>query len=106
MATFAKVNDWILNLHNDATIDINADTLQFKLTNTVPGSESSPPLADGNGIAANATDISYTNYEDDLAVDRVELVDVQPADVFLRDRLSDDRVSLCHAPSAGHLSFG
>ena len=87
MATFAKVNDWILNLHNDATIDINADVLQFKLTNTAPGSESPTPLTDGNGIAANATDISYTNYTDDMGTDRVleGVTSAQAAGVYTLD---------------------
>jgi hypothetical protein len=70
MATFTKINDWILNLSN-ADIDINADTLQFKLTNTAFASETPNPTTDTNGIAANATDISYTNYTDDMTVDRV-----------------------------------
>lgn len=71
MATFNKVNDWIVNLHNANALDIDADTLQFKLTNTAFASETPNPLTDTNGIAANATDIVYTNYTDDMTVDRV-----------------------------------
>jgi len=71
MATFSKVNDWILNLHNAPDVDVNSDVLQFKLTNTAYASETPNPLTDTNGIAANATDISYTNYTDDMGTDRV-----------------------------------
>lgn len=69
MATFTKVNDFVLNLCE--AIDIDGDTLQLALSNTAPGSESSNPTADGNGILGNVTQIAYTNFTDDLATDRV-----------------------------------
>lgn len=68
MATFAKANDFVLNLHE--VIDIDGDTLLLALSNTAPASETSNPLSDGNGVVANVTQISYTNYTDDLATDR------------------------------------
>lgn len=59
MATFTEINDFLENLAEA----ILADTDQFiiALSNTAPGSESSDPTADGNGVLANVTEISYTN---------------------------------------------
>ena len=48
MASFNKVNDFVVNaVHN---MDLASDQLAVALTNTAPGSESSNPTADGNGI--------------------------------------------------------
>ena len=59
MASFNKVNDAVLNMvHN---MDLESDQIVVALSNTAPGSESSDPSADGNGILANLTQISYTN---------------------------------------------
>jgi hypothetical protein len=59
MATFNKVNDFVLNaVHN---MDLESDQIVVALSNTAPGSESSNPTADGNGVLANVTQISYTN---------------------------------------------
>ena len=59
MATFNKVNDFVLNaVHN---MDLESDQIVVALSNTAPGSESSNPTADGNGVLANVTEISYTN---------------------------------------------
>lgn len=69
MATFTKVNDFVLNLCE--AIDIDGDTLQLAFSNTAPGSESSNPTADTNGILGNVTQIAYTNWTDDLSTDRV-----------------------------------
>lgn len=69
MATFTKVNDFVLNLCE--AIDIDGDTLQLAFSNTAPASESSNPTADGNGILGNVTQVAYTNWTDDLTVDRV-----------------------------------
>lgn len=69
MATFTKVNDFVLNLCE--AIDIDGDTLQLAFSNTAPASESSNPTADSNGVLANVTQISYTNWTDDLTADRV-----------------------------------
>lgn len=68
MATFIKINDWLVNLANAA--DMNADTFRLALSNTAPAAEVSNPTADGNGVLANVTQIAYTNYSDDLTVDR------------------------------------
>lgn len=68
-ATYTKANDWIVNALN-GTVDVNADTFKIALSNTAPGSEASNPLSDGNGVLANVTQVSYTNYTDDLTVDR------------------------------------
>ncbi len=59
MATFNKVNDFVVNaVHN---MDLESDQVVVALSNTAPGSESSDPSADGNGVLANVTQISYTN---------------------------------------------
>ena len=59
MASFNKVNDFVVNaVHN---MDLESDQLAVALTNTAPGSESSNPTADGNGIVGNLTQISYSN---------------------------------------------
>ena len=59
MATFNKVNDFVVNaVHN---MDLESDQIVVALSNTAPGSESSNPTADGNGVLANVTQISYTN---------------------------------------------
>ena len=67
-ATFTKINDWINNAIENA--DLDADTFRIALSNTAPSAESSNPTADGNGVLANVTQIAYTNYSDDLTVDR------------------------------------
>ncbi len=59
MASFNKVNDFVVNaVHN---MDLASDQIKVALTNTAPGSESSNPTADGNGIVGNLTEISYSN---------------------------------------------
>lgn len=59
MATFNKVNDFVVNaVHN---MDLESDQIKIALTNTAPASESSDPTTDGNGIVGNLTEISYTN---------------------------------------------
>ena len=59
MASFNKVNDFVVNaVHN---MDLESDQVVVALSNTAPGSESSDPSADGNGILGNVTEISYTN---------------------------------------------
>ena len=68
MATFNKVNDFVLNLAE--VISLSNDTLKLAFSNTAPGSESSNPASDGNGIVGNITEIAYTNWLDDLATDR------------------------------------
>lgn len=59
MATFNKVNDFVLNaVHN---MDLESDQVVVALSNTAPGSEATNPTTDGNGVLANVTEISYTN---------------------------------------------
>jgi hypothetical protein len=60
MATFGKINDFVEHtaekVHNLAS-----DQFVLALSNTAPGSETSNPQSDGNGILANVTQIAYTN---------------------------------------------
>jgi len=59
MATFNKVNDFVVNaVHN---MDLESDQIVVALSNTAPASESTNPTTDGNGILGNVTEISYTN---------------------------------------------
>jgi len=72
MATFNHINDFVEDLAVGVH-DFSANTnyqLKIALSNTAPASESSNPVSDGNGILANVTQISYTNYTDDAATDR------------------------------------
>lgn len=59
MASFVKINDFVANAVEN--MDLESDQLAVALSNTAPGSESSNPTADGNGILGNVTQISYTN---------------------------------------------
>jgi hypothetical protein len=59
MATFNKVNDFVVNaVHN---MDLESDQVVVALSNTAPASESTNPATDGNGILSNVTQASYTN---------------------------------------------
>ena len=58
MASFTKVNDFVVNLAN--AMDMNADTFKVALSNTDPTS-GTIVVTDGNGVLANCTEISYTN---------------------------------------------
>jgi hypothetical protein len=59
MASFNKVNDFVLNaVHN---MDLESDQVVVALSNTAPGSEATNPTTDGNGVLANVTQIAYTN---------------------------------------------
>jgi len=58
MATFNKVNDFVVNaVHN---MDLASDQVVVALSNTALASESSNPSSDGNGILANVTQVTYT----------------------------------------------
>ena len=71
MATYAKINDFIQNLGTNSFATFNASaTLEIALSNTAPGSETSDPRANTNGVLANVTQIAYTNYTDSLTTDR------------------------------------
>ena len=58
MASFTKVNDFVVNLAN--AMDLDSDTLKVALCNTDPASGTSV-VSDGNGVLANVTEITYTN---------------------------------------------
>jgi len=59
MATFNKVNDFVLNaVHN---MDLESDQVVVALSNTAPASETPNPATDGNGVRANVTEVTYTN---------------------------------------------
>lgn len=59
MATYNGLNDWLANMVENA--DGESDVFTVALSNTVPGSETTPPTGDGDGILANVTEVSYTN---------------------------------------------
>lgn len=58
MASFTKVNDFVVNLAN--AMDLDSDTLAVALSNTDPTSGTNV-VSDGNGVLANISEISYTN---------------------------------------------
>lgn len=59
MATFNKVNDFVVNaVHN---MDLESDQIVVALSDTAPGSEAPNPTTDGNGVLANVTEVTYTN---------------------------------------------
>lgn len=59
MATYVKINDWAEN--EGEVADLDGDTFIVALSNTAPGSETTPPTGDGNGVLANVTQVAYTN---------------------------------------------
>jgi hypothetical protein len=59
MATYVKINDWAANMVENA--DAESDQFTVALSNTAPGSETTPPTGDGDGVLANVTEVSYTN---------------------------------------------
>lgn len=57
--TYNKINDWAEN--EGEVADLDNDSFMVALSNTAPGSESTPPTGDGDGVLANVTQIAYTN---------------------------------------------
>lgn len=53
----------------EGAVNLASDTIMFEISNTAPASEASNPLTTGNGILANVTAVSHTNYADDLTTD-------------------------------------
>lgn len=104
MATFTKVNDFVLNLCE--VIDIDGDALKLAFSNTAPGSETSDPTADGNGVLANVTQIAYTNWTDDLTADRVltsgTLTHAQSSGTFTLDYGADIVITASGGAIADH----
>ena len=60
MVAFQYINDSVEDFANGVH-DLDTDSIEVRLTNTAPGSETNNPLNDGNGLAANLTEIAYTN---------------------------------------------
>ena len=72
MATFAKIPDFMEGaMEQEHFLGSGGNVIEIALSNVAPGSESSPTTTSGNGILANVTQISYTNYGDTLGTDRV-----------------------------------
>ena len=57
MASFTECNDFLENLAE--AMLAATDVFTIALSNTAPGSETSDPTADGNGVLANVTEINY-----------------------------------------------
>ena len=70
MPTITVTNDFYEAI-GDGEHDLSADSIRIALSNTAPASESSNPTASGNGVLANVTQVSYTNYSDDMTSDRI-----------------------------------
>ena len=57
MASFTKVNDFVVNLAN--AMDLDSDTLIVALSNTDPTAGTNV-TADGNGVLASISQVAYT----------------------------------------------
>lgn len=61
MVAFTKLNGFVEHLA-EKVHNLGSDTITVALSNTAPGSESTPPTgATGTNVLANITEISYTN---------------------------------------------
>jgi hypothetical protein len=60
MATYNKIADFVEHVA-EGVHNLSSGALTVALSNTAPGSESTPPTGDGAGVLANVTQISYTN---------------------------------------------
>jgi hypothetical protein len=61
MASFTKLNGFVEHVA-EGVHNLGSDTLTIALSNTAPGSESTPPTgATSDCVLANITQISYTN---------------------------------------------
>lgn len=60
MASYVKINDFVEHVA-EKVHNLASDTLTVALSNTAPGSESTPPTGDGAGVLANVTQVAYTN---------------------------------------------
>ena len=86
MATFTVAADFLEDIA-EGVHNLGTGTLTLALSITAPSAEASDPTSTGNGIAANITQVAYTNYTDDLTVDRVleSVTSVEAADVYTLD---------------------
>lgn len=60
MATYVKINDFVEHVA-EGVHNLGSDALTVALSNTAPGSETTPPTGDGDGVLANVTEVAYTN---------------------------------------------
>jgi hypothetical protein len=119
MASFNKINDFVKNAVEN--MDLASDTLIVALSNTAPGSESSNPTADGNGILGNVTQISYSNLSSrtlanvsstqtsgtyKLSADDLTLTASGTVAAFRYIYIYDDTVSSPADPLIGYYDYG
>lgn len=95
MATFTKIPDFLENIAY-GVFDLSPaanEVIKLAFSNTAPAAEASPTTDSGNGILANVSQISYTNYTDDLAVDRIltdaNITSVEGSGVYKLDYTED-----------------
>ena len=119
MASFNKINDFVKNAVEN--MDLASDTLKVALSNTAPGSETSNPTADTNGILGNVTEISYSNLSSrtlanvtstqtsgtyKLSADDLTLTASGTVPAFRYIYIYDDTVSSPADPLIGYYDYG